>query len=309
MITGFVNVDNHSTKSGVFGIWRAVIIMSASASACLLVVASLSSAVPAETDREQVPASIPQAESIDSMGRLFSDIETYHFNNGFKLWVKPVATDPYVRITLTLNAGGCRTHWVNQVRHTMEHLLFESLPHRQEIADLKQMGAVMNGHTSIDRMAFYIDVPKVHWKKAVLLIYKMVFKPKFTKASVNSERVPILAELKYRFQNSHEWLRLRSPFNADLDKDYWRREFNLDLNFRSLIGNEAQVRSMTLDDIGRYYARNFLPDRMTLTVIGDVHVVDLRNQVDSTFGQKNRVLTDVQSVGSDPPSRIKEVVS
>jgi zinc protease len=308
MITGFVNVDNHSTKSGVFGIWRAVIIMSASA--CLLVVASLSSAVPAETDREQVPASIPQAESIDSMGRLFSDIETYHFNNGFKLWVKPVATDPYVRITLTLNAGGLQDPLGKPgTAHYLEHLLFESLPHRQAIADLKQMGAVMNGHTSIDRMAFYIDVPKVHWKKAVLLIYKMVFKPKFTKDSVNSERVPILAELKYRFQNSHEWLRLRSPFNADLDKDYWRREFNLDLNFRSLIGNEAQVRSVTLDDIGRYYAGNFLPDRMTLTVIGDVHVVDLRNQVDSTFGQKNRVSTDVQSVGSDPPSRIKEVVS
>jgi len=151
----------------------------------------------------------------------------------------------------------------NGVAHFLEHMAFKGTGKRSQLqleTEVENMGAHLNAYTSREQTVYYAKVLKSDVPKAVELLSDILLNSTFSQAAVERERDVILREMEevdtqieeVVFDRLHEVAYVGTPLA------------------RTILGPEANIKSIMADDIVKYIKTHYTAPRMVLAASGAV---------------------------------------
>ena len=154
--------------------------------------------------------------------------------------------------------------------HLFEHLMFEGSAHQPHgyFEPLQQAGAAVNGSTSADRTNYWEVVPKdaaglALWMESDRMGWML---PAVTEARFATQREVVLNERRQNYENRPYGLAQFAMFEAIFPPNHpyhW-----------STIGDPADLRAATLQDVQEFFARFYHPSNASLAIAGDISTSD-----------------------------------
>jgi predicted Zn-dependent peptidase len=229
----------------------------------------------------------------------FGGFETWILPNGLKVWYKHMPGQPNVAVSVTVQVGSdADPVGKEQLAHFLEHMLFSDhlgLTTAEIKKQIEDRGGVWNGNTTADRTFYFAHIKKEHGLFALEWLYRIASPHEMKPEVVERERYPVEVEVGAKPREISDWLfalyvnppLLRSP-------GIWKRQFNLATNESRDFYPFRSLRSITPEDLKAFYDRYYTPQRMTLSVIGDLPKEAVAELVEKTFAT-------LKSPGDPPP--------
>ncbi len=161
--------------------------------------------------------------------------------------------------------------------HFIEHLMFKGTDRRPSTVDisreLDQYGAQFNAYTGKDKTGYYVKIDSKHAALAVDLLHDMIFHSKYDPVEIDKERRVIIEEIKMYEENPimhiHDLIEEAMFDGSTLGKN--------------IAGDAASMLAMKREDIIDFRDRNYNPNRMIVTLAGNIpdNIMDV---LESTFG-------------------------
>ncbi|MFH1552119.1 MAG: pitrilysin family protein [Candidatus Omnitrophota bacterium] len=149
------------------------------------------------------------------------------------------------------------------ISHLLEHLLFMGTGDKtsEDVrSQIKAMGGVTNGAAGMDATEFYIVVPNEKFEEALDLLAEVVMNPVFTDEELQTERDVILKEIKLH-EDDPISRRMRLLFSQAYGEHVYKYP---------IIGYEETFKELTREDVLRYHAAAYAPNRMVVGIAGGV---------------------------------------
>jgi zinc protease len=187
--------------------------------------------------------------------------------NGLDVIVHEDHHAPLVAVSVWYHVGSKNERpGLTGLAHLFEHLMFEGAIHQPHgyFEPLQQAGASVNGSTSADRTNYWEVVPKeaaelALWMEADRMGWLL---PALTEARFNTQRDVVLNERRQNYENRPYGMAQFALFNALFPEDHpyhW-----------PTIGEPADLRAATLDDVRAFFARYYHPANASLAIAGDI---------------------------------------
>ena len=254
-----------------------------------------------------LPSDSPTALSVEPKANPFAGFETHYLSNGLKVWFKQLPEAPNVSISVGVPFG-----WDDDPRgkeelaHLTEHILFTDHEGQteREIADaIEGVGGRRNGFTTPDHTSYYVTVSKEHGSFAIEWLSR-VMSPHSIDASVaERNRQPVALEIDAQqrefFEQLWGWL---NP-SWLLPPDFWEREFGMHTRSARQYDPWASLQRITSEDVTDFYDRYYVPEAMTLTVIGDLDRSEVLAIAERTFGTLVKRPVPPTNVTVEDPAR------
>ena len=155
--------------------------------------------------------------------------------------------------------------------HFLEHLLFKGTSSRSawEItAPVEAVGGEMNAFTTKEYTCFYARVLDTDLDLAVDVVTDLVLHGALRSQDIEGERAVILEEIAMNEDDA-----------SDLVHDlFMGTYYGPGPLGRSILGSQESIRSLSPAGIRGFYRRNYVPERMVISVAGAVdhdHIVDM----------------------------------
>lgn len=162
--------------------------------------------------------------------------------------------------------------------HFMEHMLFKGTdtqgPGFVDRA-VEGVGGKSDANTSLDYTFYALVLPRAEMSTGIQILAEMAFRSKFDSVEMVREREVILEEAR---------LERDTPRTA-LIRGLYGLVFRDTPYGRSLLGTAETLRAATRENLLAYYHRHYVPDRMTLVVVGPVAPRTVKASVERTFGR------------------------
>src|SRR5215203_815320 len=257
---------------------------------CLIVFCLLFSLVPVSA--QKAPEKAP----------LKVDYEKFTLPNGLDVIFHIDRSDPVIAVSLTAHVGSAREKAGRTgFAHMFEHLLFLESENLGK-GGLDKLtarigGSGANGSTNQDRTNYYQTVPKdalenMLWAEADKLGW-----------FINTVTDPVLAKEKEVVQNEKRQSVDNNPYGHTqyvIDKALYPADHPYNWQ---VIGSLEDLKSATLDDVKEFFRRWYVPNNVTLTVVGDFDPVQTKKWVEKYFGEIRRgeeVKTQAKRAGAVP---------
>ncbi len=147
--------------------------------------------------------------------------------------------------------------------HYLEHLLFKGTTRRSAAAIAEEIDAVggeLNAFTAKEHTCYYAHVLDSDLELAVDLVCDVLGDALLDPADVDLERGVVLEEIAMRDDDPEDLL--HDEFSAALLGSHPLG--------RAVLGTEASITGMSREALHRFYRRRYTPERMVLTVTGNV---------------------------------------
>lgn len=185
-------------------------------------------------------------------------------------------------IGIWVSAGGRHeTQPQNGIAHFLEHMAFKGTQKRNavEIAEaIEDVGGYINAYTSREVTAYYARVLKGDVALALDVIGDIVLNPIFDPKEIEVERGVILQEIGQALDTPDDvifdWLQERAYPDQPLG--------------RTILGAEERVRAFNREDLSRFVAQHYRPDRMILAAAGGVDHDEIVKMAEQMFGGLER---------------------
>ncbi len=181
------------------------------------------------------------------------------------LLVKENHNAPVAALLVSVRSGYFNEpdHW-NGIAHVVEHMMFKGTsthPGNDEIAsEIRKLGGVVNAATYYEETYYYIQVPSENLVRAMELQADA-----FQNSLFNAEE--LAKEIEVIVQES---LQKRDNPNAMLIESLYELAFDDHRIRRWRMGMPDTLRAFTREDLVDFVCRNYRPENMTFTVVGDV---------------------------------------
>lgn len=199
-------------------------------------------------------------------------------DNGLQYVLLENHAAPLVGSSVIVHAGSAREDFLTSgASHFLEHLLFNgTLTRTQEqlYDDVDAIGGYNNATTRKTHVAYMMLTPSERIREGLEIQCDMLFHSTLPPEKLEKERGIILEELaKDRDQGSFEAERALelAAFGAQ----------GIGL---PTLGSEVSIRTMPRERILDFYTRLYVPQNMTLLVVGDFLPGEMEHQVQETFG-------------------------
>jgi zinc protease len=210
--------------------------------------------------------------------------EKFILENGLEVVFHIDRSDPVVAVNLTAHVGSAReVKGRTGFAHMFEHLLFlesENLGKGGlDKLSAKIGGSGANGSTTRDRTNYLQTVPKdalekMLWAEADKLGW---FINTVTEAVLEKEKQVVKNEKRQSSDNApygHNWLVIDQNLYPQDHPYHWQ-----------VIGSLADLQAATLDDVKQFFKRWYVPNNVTLTVVGDFDPVQAKIWVEKYFSE------------------------
>jgi zinc protease len=215
--------------------------------------------------------------------------------NGLTVLVLPDRRFPLVSMRLYVHAGSAYERPEEAgISHMLEHMVFkgtEKRPRGQAAADVEKSGGYLNAATSFDYTVYIVDMTREHWKTGLDVLRDMAFHPSLDPAELEAEKDVVISELKRGEDNPGRRLFRAAQQDALRGTPYER----------PIIGFEATVRALSVENIRAYIDRLYQPQSMLLVLCGDVDEDEAVAEADRLFGERRNTR------GVTPPAPVREV--
>ena len=170
--------------------------------------------------------------------------------------------------------------------HMYEHMFFKAnlhLPEPDQFIDrAAELGAVFNGRTDEERVAYYMTLPADSLGGGMRAIADALRGPLFLKEEIEREKKVVIGE--YDRNESNPFFKLQSEIGKHLYPGQWSR--------KNVIGDRDVILSVTPDKMRTIQHKYYVPNNSVLIVTGDVNP-------DSVFALANQTYGD-WAKGTDP---------
>ncbi len=209
----------------------------------------------------------------------FNGAEIHTLPNGLKVLLKEDHTVPVVSMQVWVNCGAIHeTPRIAGISHGLEHMVFKGTPKRsagEVTRAVESNGGIINAATQIETTYYYIDIPSYGAQKALDILADTLTHPSFPQEELERERLVILEEIKRR--DDHPNSTLWDEFAANI--------FNGTPYGSRIIGSIETVSALSREDLVQYFSSHYVPEKMSLVLVGDFKKKKILNQVNRLFGQ------------------------
>jgi len=213
-------------------------------------------------------------------------------SNGLQVLLKEIHTAPIISHWLWLRVGSRdETPGITGVSHWVEHMQFKgtpSFPAGSLDKDISRDGGFWNAMTYIDWTTYFETMPADKIDLALRLEADRLNNSVFDPEEVASERTVIISERQGN-ENSPLFL---------LDEDVQKAAFDQHPYRHEVIGEMADLESMSREDLFTHYKSYYLPNNAVLAMAGDFDSDKMLDRI--------RTLFEPIPAGEIPPRVAKE---
>jgi zinc protease len=187
----------------------------------------------------------------------------YSLDNGMDVVLVEVHSAPLVSAVVRVEAGvRIEEPWQNGITHFLEHLLFNGtarMTQEELYSKIDLLGAYVNAYTRENYTAFEGIFPKSELEKGLHILREMLFNSIIPQEKLSKEKGIVIEEIKKSLDMP--WMKSENLLKAHL---YEGTPLS-----RPVLGGENIIEALTRRDILEYYHRHYVPQKMTLIVVGD----------------------------------------
>jgi zinc protease len=198
--------------------------------------------------------------------------------NGMQVILKENHASPLVSSVVVVKAGSkYENDQNNGFTHLLEHMLFNGTEtrSREEFNEgIKDHGGYINAFTRQEMTGYLIVMPREFIEYGLDLQSDQLFHSILPAEEFPKERDIVVEEIKK--DNDDTENAAQDYFNSVL--------FSGTPYARPVIGYESTIRNVTRDEVMKYYKEHYIPNNMTLLIIGDFETPQMLEWVNKYFG-------------------------
>jgi zinc protease len=208
----------------------------------------------------------------------------FKLRNGLTVVVQTDKSAPLVAVSLTYRVGSLdEERGRGGFAHLFEHLMFQgtkNMPPNEISRLVETSGGVDNAYTMKTNTTYHEIVPSwaleaVLWAEADRM-HGLLISPR----ELEIEKRVVLEEMGQTYNNQ--------PYRRATDAVMGELAFTRWENAHPTIGDDADLRAATLDDVRKFYDRHYVPDNAVLALVGDVTPAEARKLAAKHFAKVKR---------------------
>ncbi|MHB9132193.1 MAG: M16 family metallopeptidase [Armatimonadota bacterium] len=199
--------------------------------------------------------------------------------NGLRLVVREDHSLPVVSMVMVVRGGSSAERNTRGMAHYLEHLVLQGTEHYpgplapQEA--LEEQGGISTAVTTRDAARFQATMPAGKVDLLVNVMADIALAARLTDASFTRERPTILAEIQQENDNTLAVL---------LNRGYFLSYRNHPYRY-SPIGSVNDILSLSASDVRAFYHRWYVPNNMSVVLVGDVTAKRAEQLIQQAFGK------------------------
>lgn len=204
--------------------------------------------------------------------------QTYILKNGLKV-IHEDAPTKGAYCGLIINAGS-RDELPDEtgIAHFIEHVIFKGTEKRKAyhiLSRLEDVGGELNAYTTKEDTCIYASFLPENYERALELFADIVFHSVFPAKEIEKEKEVVIDEINSYKDNPGELI-----FD-DFEEFIYRDE----PIGRNILGTEEAVRHFGRDQILSFVRRNYKPQRMVISSVGNIRFDKLVRLIEKYFGE------------------------
>jgi len=199
--------------------------------------------------------------------------------NGLTILVRPDHRLPKVNISVCVNAGSRdETDDERGIAHLIEHMIFKGTNNLLSESDIKvafaRLAGIYNAFTSHDSTVFFCTLPSCQWTEGLPMMADCMVNCAFKDDPLNSEMKTVIQELKGYRDSAQR-----------MTSEQLLREVYSDCTYmHPIIGYKKDLWSVHGQDLLKFYKKHYVPNNITVVIVGDVAADEAVAQVTNYFG-------------------------
>ncbi len=195
--------------------------------------------------------------------------------NGLTVLIREIHTSRVVSCQVFIKAGSINEdeYFYGGLSHYLEHIVSggtTSTLTEEEIREILQsLGGASNAYTSYDRTVYFINTTAEHYKTALQLLMGYVTDCQLAENEYRREKPVIQQEFKLGENNVS-----RQLWYLFMKTAYQRHPIRY-----PVIGYEDVFVTITREQLMEYYRRNYTPQNMVVTLVGDLKPFEALEEV------------------------------
>ena len=207
--------------------------------------------------------------------------EKYELANGLDVILSEDHSVPYVWVNIWYDVGSKdeeagRTGFA----HLFEHLMFQGSANMDDdyFVPLQRIGAQINGTTSFDRTNYFEGVPAEYLPMALYMESDRMgwLLPALTEEKLQNQKDVVRNERRQRYENrpyGMVWVWLFESLYPE------GHPYHV-----PTIGRHEDLEAATMDDVTAFFAKWYVPNNASLSIVGDFDPALARELVQTYFG-------------------------
>ena len=217
----------------------------------------------------------------------------YHYHtldNGIRIIFRP--TQSIVTHAGVYIGVGSRNEQGSEegIAHFIEHSIFKGTEHRRSYHirnRIDGVGGELDAFTTKEETCVYASALSEHLERCLELFADILFHSTFPEHEIEKEKDVVIEEINlYR----------DSPSELIYD-EFEERFFGTHPLAHNILGTKRNVRRFTSAMLSDYVHRHYTPDRMVVSVVGNVEFKRLIHLCERYFGAENRGMRECGNVG------------
>jgi predicted Zn-dependent peptidase len=204
--------------------------------------------------------------------------ESYLLDNGLEVVLEENHASPMVAAMVFVRAGSrFERPQVNGVTHFLEHLLFNGTASRSQDQIepiIEAYGGYINAFTRKEMTGYLVLMPREFIDTGLAIVSDMLYNSILPSEKIEKERGIVAEEIRrdtdnpdYQIEKAFDAFRYRgSPYG------------------RPVVGELNIIASISRDEILEYYRAHYVPEGMSVLVLGDFNTAAMKLSVDRYFG-------------------------
>jgi zinc protease len=197
--------------------------------------------------------------------RLSFPIKQYKLKNGLQVILSEDYSLPVVSVAVAFNVGSINEKpGKTGLAYLLEHLMFQgsqNVSRMQHISFIRRTGGNLNATTTEDKTIFQQTVPSHQLALVLWLESDRMKSLEITATNVEQAKEALIEEIHHR--------KATEPyFESFLSFD--RLLYPIAAYSHPVIGNETDVRNLTVEDVKNFYSTFYIPNNAVLSIAGNI---------------------------------------
>lgn len=210
------------------------------------------------------------------------EYEQYRLKNGIEVLLIPSDTTYSVTIKTFINFGSALESKEEMgISHFIEHLCSSSTekwPTKEKLSEVIEFnGGKANAWTSKENISYYINIPYNKIDFGIEYLSQVIFSPKFTKNSIEKEKLIILDERSKNINDIGYRHAVYTSAIISTENSGYTQE---------IIGTEETISSFKKNDICKKISEIHDPSKIQILVVGKFEKDSAKTYIDKYFGNK-----------------------
>lgn len=204
----------------------------------------------------------------------------YHYhtlNNGIRIIFRHNES-PVTHSGVYINIGSRDESGTDEgIAHFIEHSIFKGTTHRKAYHiqnRIDGVGGELNAYTTKEETCIYASSLSIHLDRCLELFADLIANSTFPKHELDKEKEVVIEEI-----NSYK----DSPADLIYD-DFEEIAYGSHPMAHNILGTKKNVRHFSTRSVSEFFARNYTPDRMVISVVGNADFDKLVRHCEKYFG-------------------------